>query len=200
MKNTLDTNPRIIYDIGSSVLHWTDSAKTVWPDSKYVAFEAMSEVKFLYDEDGIDYNIGVLTDADNKKIEFFQNTEHPAGNSYYRENPEFSPAATRLFGDDKKIIKTGMTLDSVVKSRGFPLPDLIKMDVQGAEMDILKGATETLKNCTDLILELQHVQYNIGAPLKDIVIKFVESLGFKLVTAYFATASEMDGDYHFRKI
>jgi hypothetical protein len=64
---------------------------------------------------------------------------------------------------------------------------------------VLKGATVALQNCKDLILEMQHVEYNKGAPLKDEVIAFVESLGFRLVTAYFATASEMDGDYHFTR-
>lgn len=199
MKNTMGINPKVIYDIGACVLHWTDAARTVWPNANYIAFEAMDEVKFIYNESGIPHHMGVLCDHDYKKIEFFQNTEHPGGNSYYRENPEFSPPATILFSDAQKIIKTGMTLDTIVQQSGFPKPDLIKMDVQGAEMDILKGATKTLSNCQDLILEIQHVQYNQGAPLKDTVIKFVESLGFKLVTAYFATASQMDGDYHFTR-
>jgi hypothetical protein len=66
-------------------------------------------------------------------------------------------------------------------------------------MDVLKGAQESLKTCRDLILEMQHVEYNKGAPLKDEVIAYVESLGFTLVTPYFATASDMDGDYHFTR-
>jgi hypothetical protein len=74
------------------------------------------------------------------------------------------------------------------------------MDIQGAEMDVLKGAQECLKTCKDLILELQHVHYNKGAPLVDEVVDYVESLGFKLVTPMFASAKGVDGDYHFTRI
>ena len=47
------------------------------------------------------------------------------------------------------------------------------MDVQGAELDVLKGSKNALKHCKDLILELQVVEYNKGAPLKDEVITYV---------------------------
>jgi len=159
----------------------------------------MEDCKHLYDEAGILYNIGVLSDRNERVVDFFENKESPAGNSYYRENPEFSPAAEYLFDDNHKIKKTTITLDTVVKKNRFPLPDLIKIDVQGAELDILRGAQETLKNCQDLILEIQHVEYNKGAPNKDEVITYVQSLGFELVTPCFAMVSEMDADYHFRR-
>ena len=202
LKTIKEIEPKIIYDIGSCVLHWTDKAKQVWPAAQYFMFEAMDCCEFLYQEENLPYNIGVLSDQDNKIIEFYENKEHPGGNSYYRENPQFSPPAVDLFNDSHKVQKTTITLDSVVAQKNFPLPDLIKMDVQGAELDVLKGAQNTLKNCKDLILEIAHVEYNTGAPPKDSIINYVESLGFKLVTpTYFSTSSGMDGDYHFtRKI
>jgi hypothetical protein len=40
------------------------------------------------------------------------------------------------------------------------------MDVQGNELNILKGARNVLKCCSYLILELQEVEYNEGAPQK----------------------------------
>ena len=71
------------------------------------------------------------------------------------------------------------------------------MDVQGAEMDILKGAHETLKSVQHLILELQHVKYNTGAPLCDEVIGYLDTIGFRLVTSLFCNNGGGDGDYHF---
>jgi FkbM family methyltransferase len=159
----------------------------------------MEDTKFLFDESNVPCHIGVLSDQDGKTVEFYENKENPAGNSYYRENSQFSPAATHLYSDEHKVIKVASTLDTVVKQRGWPAPDLIKMDIQGAEMDVLKGAQETLKSCQNLILELQTVEYNTGAPLKDEVISYVESLGFRLVESQFAQASGYDGDYHFTR-
>jgi len=199
MKSVQNIKPKVVYDIGACVLHWTDKAKLVWPDANFYAFEAMDSTEFLYKEEGIPYNMGLLSNQDNKEITFYENNEHPGGNSYYRENTEFSPAAAVLFSDAHRVVKQSMTLDTVVKQRNFLLPDLIKMDVQGAELDILKGATETIKHCRDLILEIAHVEYNKGAPHKDEIIAYVESLGFKLVTPVFASATASDGDYHFTR-
>ena len=88
------------------------------------------------------------------------------------------------------------TLDTVVRLRNFPKPDFVKMDVQGAELDIIKGATETLKTCKHLILELQVVEYNKGAPLRDEVISYLKTIGFNLQTELFCNNGP-DGDYHF---
>jgi len=55
------------------------------------------------------------------------------------------------------------------------------MDVQGAELDILKGASETLVNCKDLILELQEGEYNTG------------SIGFTGSSGFIGSASSVAG-------
>ena len=194
--------PKVIYDIGAAVLHWTKPIKQyLWPDAEYVAFDAMDEVDFLYRENGIDkYHLGLLSDSNDKEIKFYQNLVHPGGNSYYRENTQYSPAAEHLFSENHAVVKKTKTLDTVVKERGFPLPDLIKMDVQGAELDILKGATETLRTCKDLILELQVGEYNTGAPMKDEVISYLESIGFVLKTPAFSDTRSIQDDYHFTRL
>lgn len=190
--------PKVIYDIGACVLHWTNEAHKIWRDAEFIVFEAMDESEQLFKDAGLQYNIGVLSDADGKVVEFYQNTEHPGGNSYYRENPDCNAEALKYFNESHKRVKTSMTLDTVVKKKGFPLPELIKMDVQGAELDVLKGATYALSKCNDLILELQKVEYNKGAPLRDEVIAYLDSIGFSLVNGPFCDNGP-DGDYHFRR-
>ena len=111
----------------------------------------------------------------------------------------FNGNAEEVFTEQHKRIKVTRTLDSVIKERGFPLPDMIKIDTQGAEMDILKGAQLALSTCKHLILELQRVEFNVGAPLRDEVINYVESLGFKLVTR-FTSDNIVDADHHFVKV
>jgi hypothetical protein len=183
--------PKVIYDIGSCVLHWTNEAKNIWTDAKYVLFDAFEPAEFLYE--GYDYHIGVLSDS-NKTVEWWQNDMMPGGNSYYREI-----GRTDFFTDGMNTMRPTKTLDEVVKERGFPPPDFIKIDVQGSEMDILKGATETLKSVKDLVVELQHSEYNKGAPQVQESLPFIESLGFKCVAPMFAYNGP-DADYHFKKI
>jgi FkbM family methyltransferase len=194
LKEEFNFEPEVIYDIGACVLHWTKESLKIWPNSTYYLFDGMDSVGFLYDEVGFEYHLGVLSDVDNKELIFYQSNESPGGNSYYKE---YSWATDLYFGkDSERIVKT-ITVDTVVKDKKFKLPDLIKIDVQGCEVDILKGMTEALKTCKHLIIELQHSQYNIGAPLNVESIKFIESLGFELVS--FFTNNGPDGDYHFMK-
>ena len=67
--------------------------------------------------------------------------------------------------------------------------------MQGAELDILKGATKTLKTVQHVILELQRVEYNKGAPHRDRVIEWMDDNDFGLVKKF--TDNGPDGDYHF---
>jgi FkbM family methyltransferase len=195
IKEEYNFEPEVIYDIGSCVLHWTKEASKIWENSTFYLFDGMDSVGFLYDESGYEYHLGVLSDIDNKELIFYQSNESPGGNSYYKED---SWATEIYYGEnsERKVITT--TVDTVVKHKKFKLPDLIKIDVQGCEVDILKGMSETLKTCKHLIVELQHSQYNIGAPLNVESISFIESLGFELVTGLF-TNNGPDGDYHFIK-
>ena len=187
--------PKVIYDIGACVLHWTDRVRNIWPEAEVIAFEAADVHEFLYQEAGVKYFIGVLSNESGKEVDFYQNNEAPGGNSYYRENPEIQPAAATLYSDRYvRKLKT-ITLDAVVSLNKYPPPDLIKMDVQGAEMDVLKGAQETIKTAKHIILELQVVEYNKGAPLKDTVIAYMDSLGYDCLGLF--SNNGPDGDYHF---
>lgn len=186
--------PKVIYDIGSCVLHWTKEAKKLWPDATFVLFDAFAEAEFLYA--GYNYHIGALSDEE-KEVHFFQNEYHPGGNSYYREIG--SPTPDYYFPKKNFICKRTCTLDKVVKERGFPLPDFIKIDVQGSEMDILRGGLETVKNATRLIVELQHMEYNQGAMQASESVPIIEGMGFTCVDPMFTNAGP-DGDYGFLKV
>lgn len=188
-------NPKVVYDIGACTGNWTREASNVWGNAEFVLFDALQEVEFLYKKTDHRYHIGVLSNETHKEVEFFKNVWHPGGNSYYREVGH--PMSKEVFTDLDKVTTNSHTLDDVVKFKNFPLPDMIKIDVQGAELDVLKGAEHTLSNCTDLLIELQHQEYNKGAPLKDEVVKYIESLGFKLIHS--ATPTPFDGDYHFQR-
>lgn len=121
---------------------------------------------------------------------FYKTESNLTGNSYYKENTEF-------YSDSDGVPTVGWTLDGIVSDNQWPLPDLIKIDVQGAEVDILRGAAYCLSQCNDVILEAQHEDYNRGAPKVLDVIKFMESIGFELVERI--THEKVDSDYHFRK-
>lgn len=194
-KLSMEFTPKVIYDIGSCVLHWTKKASEIWPDAKYYLFDGTDTVEFLYKETDYDYHIGVLSDVDDKEVIFYQCNTNPGGNSYYKE---YGWATDVLFGKDseRKVITT--TVDTVVKNKGFLYPDLIKMDIQGCEIDVLRGMENVIKHCKHLIVELQHEVYNTGALLSKDSIPIIESMGFELISPLFCN-NGVDGDYHFKK-
>lgn len=208
IKDVYDFNPRVIYDIGSAVLHWTKYAKQIFTDAKIIAFDATRELKGFYDEVGVEYHLDVLGGVDNSEILFYENPIYLGGNSYYKENSFYSKIADEIYDKDHQIIRKMRTIDSIVKERNFPLPDMIKIDVQGCEMDVLKGMENTLKTVKHLIVELQVVEYNLGAKTTEESIPYIESLGFKLCKVdainkedknlYFC-GNGPDSDYHFIK-
>ena len=188
-------DPKVIYDIGACVLHWTNEASRIWPNAEIVAFEAMDSSEFLYKERGMKYHVGVLSNETGKEVDFYQNDIHPGGNSYYKENEVVNPETVNYFNDSHRRRLKTVTVDAVSNLKRFPKPDFIKMDVQGAELDVLKGSIETLKDVKHVILELQVVEYNKGAPLKDEVIAYMDSQGFDCRGIF--SNNGPDGDYHF---
>ena len=197
----VDYIPKVIFDIGSAVLHWTKEAKKIWPKAKYIAFEAMTEVEDFYREMNQECTLEVLSDVVGRKVVYNCHPINLGGNSYYKENEEYSKAAKDIYTKEYEQDRITTTIDYIMEVNKYPQPDLIKIDTQGSELDILKGAKNTIKGVNHLIVELQHVQYNIGAKLVDESIEYIFSLGFELVPTgndnkYFC-GNGPDADYHF---
>jgi len=71
-------------------------------------------------------------------------------------------------------------LDSLVEERGWPMPDFIKLDTQGSELDILRGAPRCLAHARGLQIECSVQQYNEGTPLLPDVLAFGQAAGFRV--------------------
>jgi FkbM family methyltransferase len=187
---------KTIFDIGACVLHWTNEAARVWPDAEFYAFEAMNEVNPIYDENirVSGYFTGkLLGEEARSNVPFWKNLAHPGGNSRYRENINVNPEAEDYFPDNSMCMMEMVTLDWLCGD--ILKPDLIKMDVQGSELAILKGAVNILKSCNHLILELQHTEYNTGAPMGAEVMIWLDQNGFRLKDVI--NTELHDADYHF---
>ena len=87
-------------------------------------------------------------------------------------------------------------MDSVVRKQGFPLPDLVKIDVQGSERDVMQGGMETIRHAKHLIVEMQHMEYNEGAPLVGETLPWIEANGWTLIAPSFSK-NYADSDFGF---
>lgn len=70
------------------------------------------------------------------------------------------------------------TLDSLIQEHRLPQPDFIKLDTQGAELDILKGSKRALELTKLLVIELPVVVYNEKSPTMSEVLDYLDQANF----------------------
>jgi FkbM family methyltransferase len=159
----LNFTPKGICDIGANEGDWTRTVKKIWPRSPFFMVEGnykhIQSLKAVGEQFAITYlgdrlrNVTMWEDPGDK----ITVTNGHTGNSIFRENGEHASFvnATRPM----------LTLDMLSKQRRMPPCNLLKLDVQGAELLVLRGAAATLRHVEVITMELAVVQYNDGAPL-----------------------------------
>ena len=81
------------------------------------------------------------------------------------------------FTQAKRIYSIGDILMKTVDSFKFEDVDLIKIDVEGFEMNVLQGAKDTLKDCNFLMIELNNNSKKYNSSNAEIE-KYLQDLGF----------------------
>lgn len=169
----VDINFKKVLDIGAYEGEWTKAFKSFYPESNVLMIEANTDKESFLKDIG-EYKIAVLGKEDNKEVNYYKCLDGvPTGNGIYEENTPFK------FEPEKRISTTLTTL--LGSNDGY---DLIKMDVQGAEKDIIEGALPIIKNTKFLLLEMQTVQYNKGAPRLSEMIHYLHSIDFEFIDIF----------------
>jgi len=81
------------------------------------------------------------------------------------------------FTQARRIYSIGNILMKTVDSFKFEDVDLIKIDVEGFEMNVLRGAKDTLKDCNFLMIELNNNSKKYNSSNNEIE-KYLQELGF----------------------
>lgn len=161
--------PAAIVDVGAYEGNWTRLARSVFPDAPAIMIEAQEGKvshlqKVCSDLPGTHYVSALLGGSSSDGVLFY---EMETGSSFF---PEQSNVA-RV----EKVLPM-RTLDEVVAGLDGPL--FLKVDVQGAELQVLRGGTETLGRADLVQLEVAMLPYNAGAPSMLEVMNFMDEAGF----------------------
>jgi FkbM family methyltransferase len=73
-------------------------------------------------------------------------------------------------------------LDALIDGDGLARPVLLKIDVQGGELDVLVGAGSLLDKIDTILVECSFVELYAGQPLADEVVRFLHGCGFALTS------------------
>jgi FkbM family methyltransferase len=166
--------PSTIYDIGAYRGGWTRLAGEVFPQAAFVLFEANADNAAHLS--GHRHFTVALAAQDGEKPLFLPRAGDATGTSLYREN-------SAHYDTGNLMVRTVATarLDTLVAGEQLPPADLIKIDVQGAELDVVAGAKTALSRCEALIIELSLAGYNKDAPLIGETLPAITQLGFRCV-------------------
>ena len=166
--------PDAILDIGAHHGNWTNSMKQIYNDSKYYLFEGIdySELNQFKNDNNVKiYNI--LLNDKIEEVNWYQMKN--TGDSIFKEK-------THNFNNCEIIKRRTIDLNtysSITNILQNSKSILIKVDCQGAEIPILKGATSILDKTDFIILEIPLFgQYNEGVPNFLEHIAFMNTIGF----------------------
>lgn len=166
-------NCNIVLDIGSNIGEWSMSVKKIFPQAIFYLIDPIIEMKeyleeFCRKQPGSKY---FLVGIGSKNEKVFLTT---FGETY--------EGSTMMFGDvpafknqNKQREVDVVTIDSLLQNSLIQVPDIVKIDVQGFELEVLKGA-DCLFGKTELfIIEVSLFKFNDHTPEIAQIIKFMSA-------------------------
>jgi FkbM family methyltransferase len=165
-------NPKVIYDIGAYQGKWSQEIEKLFGQARFYLFEANQSNEPFLDDLTYSYYIAALGNIEGK-TKFYSNGS--TGDSFLKENTEFYAEGKYT---EKEIAMT--TLSRVVKQNKIPLPDLVKIDVQGAEKMVIEGGLAQICHAEAIVIEASVLEYNKGAPLIFDMMQYMDSLGYRM--------------------
>ena len=160
-------SPAGIIDVGAYRGEWTELARRIFPGAPVIMVEAQQSKRQQLEAlcgNGIRFASAVLASAAGREVTFY---EMETGSSFFGELSN-APREPKSYVTD--------TLDNIAVGLDGPL--FLKVDVQGAELEVLKGGEETVRRCELIQLEVAILPYNEGAPTFLEVLSYMDERDF----------------------
>lgn len=167
-------SPETVIDVGAAYGSFDLQCYKVFPDTKYILVEPLEEYKPFLEV--------VTRSIPNAEFILAAAAAEP-GETTINVHPDLVGSSLYLEDEDSNIngvprTVPAVTLDCLAKDSRLKAPFLIKIDVQGAELDVLLGAEETLRDAEYIILEVSLLEFFNGGPQFYDVVTFMKSRGF----------------------
>lgn len=173
LKN-LGFEPDLVLDIGAFFGTWTLDCLKFYPSAKYLLFEpAHHNFQRNLDQFSNVKIIHTILNSESKEVDWYGEPNGGSGDSFFKER-------TKHFTNTQAVKKQTTTLEDELKKENIQAKSVfIKIDTQGSEIEVLKGAGTILNNTDFIVLEMPFFgQYNEGCPSFMEYINFLDSKGF----------------------
>ncbi len=169
-----------VIDVGAAHGEWSRECATVLPAARYVLFEPLRE----YQSD-LESSVAALSRAEYHPV----GLGAVAGKRVINVHPDLVGSSFYLEHEDSEVNGVPRTipvetLDQVCENGALAPPYLLKLDVQGAELDVLAGGTRALAGCELIVLETSFFDFYDNRTTAGEVIEFMRTSGFALYDVF----------------
>lgn len=179
---------RNVIDVGASVGHLTDAYAKAFPHSTVHAFEPLPDAAAHLTSRFADRpNVRIIASAvarTSGTVDFFAT---PVGNT--------SSLLTPSFGESTRLTVPSVSLDDYCEQAGIKVVDVLKVDVEGAEIDALTGATALLETARirAILVEFRLVVETDGGALLPELLNLLRRYDYRLHNLYDMVESKAGG-------
>jgi FkbM family methyltransferase len=160
-------DPKVVYDIGCASGEWAQMAAKLWPAAQIYGFEPNQTER---------ENLEAVK-RQLAHFEFFQSFLGPEAGTVTYVNRGHQTSLlddTAKPPDSSAVVKAPVrVLDQMIQQGEIRPPDFMKLDVQGFELDVLRGGERALAHAQAVLLEVSFRPLGPNCPLAHDVIAFM---------------------------
>ncbi len=152
-------NPQAIFDIGANIGTWTILAKALYPETEIYAFEPLEShcAKFTAATRGLQgvtlHQLALGAMPANLQMNVLNRSD---ASSLLPMTSECSQHFA--LKDERTVTVRVERLDDLLRAKTIPQPDVVKLDIQGYELEALRGGEVTLMGAHAILAEVSLIE------------------------------------------
>ncbi|MCC6937630.1 MAG: FkbM family methyltransferase [Flavobacteriales bacterium] len=159
-RSVIHTDEPVLFDVGAHLGEWSVLAKQHFSKARLILFEPQPSYQKAIGEHALSNSelIPFAVSSSVHRMSLFASAEHGGIASVHERRDSFFT--------DVEFVPTEIdtvTIDDVVAERGIEQVDFMKMDVEGHELDVLRGARKSLESGLIKALSFEFGSANINS-------------------------------------
>jgi len=171
----LGFNPLHIVDVGANRGNWTRTARKYFGESYYTLFDPQEEMRAALDDLTQDPKVQFHCMGAGPVNSSMKLTEHNRDDSFTFALSDSEATTLGRKQRDVPVVK----LDDFLPTLGLPTPEIIKIDAEGWDLEVIKGAERTAQNAEIILMEASVMNKIFKNNVHDVILE-MEPRGFTL--------------------